>query len=196
MLECLLFATDSHLHNFFSDCDADNMKGKIAEMNLLTLFLVLVMCVSSISCQEEGSGESAGGHDQPAPDQQPPTPDNKPAEGEAGADPKKKAGEQGYTQGFNQGVKPYSYGYNTGIKPYSYNFYQPLGGKPQVVEQGGPDAEKKGEAGATANKSAQPSPPPLPAIDFPAVSSNLFFVQFVPNICHVTGLFSVWSQSC
>lgn len=140
-------------------------------MSWVTVLLVLLVFASSISCQEEGGGEEpVGGHDQPAPDPQSQLPDNhKPAEGTA-ADGKK-PGEEGYTQGFNQGVKPYSYGYNTGIKPYSYNFYQPLGGKPQVVEQGGPNSnsEKKGEADAKAVK-PQPSPPPIPAIEFPAVS--------------------------
>lgn len=148
------------------------MKDK--QMNLLTKFLVLALCASFILCQEEGGGtdEPVGGHDQPAPDpasQAPGNSNQKAGEGDAGKDGKKE-GEQGFTQGFNQGVKPYSYGYNTGIKPYSYNFYQPYGGKPQVVEQGGPDADKTADAGKKA-PSAQPSPPPLPAIEFPAVSS-------------------------
>lgn len=130
------------------------------------LFIV-VIGISGFNGQEEGGGdEPTGGHDQPAPEQR--NPDNK---GEKGSDGKT-AGEQGYTQGFNQGVKPYSYGYNTGIKPYSYNFYQPLGGKPQVVEQGGPEGEKA-PAGQKSVKSTAPaiqaSPPPIPAIDFPAV---------------------------
>lgn len=169
-------------------------------MKCPAFLLLLIICLNTISCQEEGGGdEPTGGHDQPPPDQSnQQNPDT--SKGEKGPDGKP-AGEQGYTQGFNQGVKPYSYGYNTGIKPYSYNFYQPLGGKPQVVEQGGPDGDKgspEQKVTSTAGVSAQPSPPPMPAIEFPAVSSIpssdlLYSSSFAGNLC--LGLFCFRSES-
>jgi len=131
---------------------------------LPAIFLVLLFSLpflNIVKCEGEegdGGGENPeGGHDQPPPSK----------EGNDDQTGNKNGSEQGYSQGFNQGVKPYSYGYNTGIKPYSYNFYQPYGGKPQVVHNDPENKNPKGKGG----KGAQPPPPPIPVnIDFPSVS--------------------------
>lgn len=127
-------------------------------MKFLPVIFVLLISLSAfslINCQgEDGEGDQPqGGHDQPPS-----------SEGsQEGNDQNNKNGtDQGYSQGYNQGVKPYSYGYNSGIKPYSYNFYQPYGGKPQIVHN---DPNGKGEKG---KDDKTQTPPPIPVnIDFP-----------------------------
>lgn len=137
-----------------------------------TIFILLISLslLSFIGCEgEEGDGDHAqGGHDQP-----PPTEGNKGDDG--------KNGSEGFSQGYNQGVKPYSYGYNTGIKPYSYNFYQPYGGKPQIVHNdpnGDQTGGKDGKGKPNANIHQPQQPPPIPVnIDFPV---NFFPFQMPP----------------
>lgn len=138
-------------------------------VGVIFILLVSLSLLSFIVCEgEEGEGDHPqGGHDQPPPSEG--------HHGEEGNDDKgnKNGSDQGYSQGFNQGVKPYSYGYNTGIKPYSYNFYQPYGGKPQIVHND-PNGEQGKDGKEKSGSPQQQTPPPIPVnIDFP-VSKSFF----------------------
>lgn len=143
-----------------------------SEMKHTSISAILVLAIlyhhSPVYGQEEGGGEEpSSGHDQPPPENQNQIPD-KENQDPSNKGTEKPANEQGFTQGFNQGVKPYSYGYNTGIKPYAYDFYQPMGGKPQVVERK-MDDPKPNDANSGSKGQQQPAPT-IPTIDFPAVS--------------------------